>query len=396
MSESESQARVEPEPPAMQGMDAQALKEAFELFTESSRAMEESYRRLEERMRSMDQELQRKNQELALAKDYLNSILDSMSDGMIAVNTDGVITNFNPAAAAILGYGPSELIGETYRDVFGHQFSIGPGFRARELSAKDGSAVPISESNSPIADSSNSRLGSVKVFQDLREIESLREQVRRKDRLAAIGEMAATVAHEIRNPLGGVRGFANLLQQDIDPSDDRARLVEKIIEGTKNLDRVVNELLEYTRPVELRQERVLCADMVDSAIGYASIDTSRIATKNRVDPKLSITVDQHRMRQVLLNILLNAKQSIEGEGTIVIHAEVHNSFLDLSVKDSGCGIPQERIEHLFSPFFTTKEKGTGLGLAVASKIVEGHGGSLEVTSTEGEGSIFHVRLPLGE
>lgn len=396
MSETKSQPRPETGFPTMQGMDAQALKEAFELFTESSRAMEESYRRLEERLRSLDQELQRKNQELALAKDYLDSILDSMSDGMIAVNTDGVITNFNRAAAEILGYGPSELIGQTYRGVFGHQFSIGRGFRARELRAKDGSAVPISESNSPIADSSNSRLGSVKVFQDLREIESLRKQVRRKDRLAAIGEMAATVAHEIRNPLGGVRGFANLLQQDIDPSDDRARLVEKIIEGTRDLDRVVNELLEYTRPVELRQERVSCAEMVDSAIGYAAIDQTRIVTKNWVDPKIAITVDQHQMRQVLLNILLNAEQSIEGAGTIDIRAEIRKGFLDLSVEDSGCGIPPDRLEQLFSPFFTTKEKGTGLGLAVASKIVEGHGGALEVTSTEGEGSIFHVRLPLGE
>lgn len=378
------------------GNDVKALQEAFELYTQTTRTLEESYRRLEERLRSLDQELQRKNQELALTTDYLNSILDSMSDGVIAVDVHGVITTFNRAAATALGIPAFEAVGRPFRELFGRQFVVSAGPVAQELTARNGRTVRVAERNSTIADHANTRLGTVKVFQDLSEIEALREQVRTKDRLAAIGEMAATVAHEIRNPLGGIRGFASLLQQDIDSDDPRARLAEKIVQGTKSLDRVVNELLEYTRPVDLRLEPVNCHEIVTAAMGYLDLDGRRVDVANNVGRDLYVTADGGKVRQVLLNILINGIQSIDTEGAIDVDGRAEDGWVSLIVRDTGRGIHEADLKHVFSPFFTTREKGTGLGLAIASKIIESHGGTIGVESAIGRGSTFRIRLPIGE
>jgi signal transduction histidine kinase len=211
--------------------------------------------------------------------------------------------------------------------------------------------------------------------------------------MAAVGEMAATIAHEIRNPLGGIRGFAALLNRDIDPDDPRRRLVEKIELGAKDLERVVTELLEYTRPVDLRLRVTSCADLVEAAIGYIDHGAGPATIENAVDPGVHAMVDPDKMRQVFLNILLNAVQSIEDSGSVCVTAEADSSTVVIAVSDTGTGMTREAVSQVFAPFYTTKEKGTGLGLAVAAKIVERHGGRIDVVSEPGKGSTFRVHLP---
>lgn len=376
--------------------DVKALEEAFQLFTRTTQTMEEAYRRLEARVRELDQELADKNRQLALTIDYLECIMGSMSDGVIAVDTEGVVTRCNRAASAVLGYESGEVEGMPFRGFFGRDFPSLPGRRLMGLRAKNGKTVRVSERDSSMFDRTGNRIGSVKVFQDLSELEALREQVRQKDRLAAVGEMAATVAHEIRNPLGGIRGFAALLDRDVPPDDPRSRLVQKILAGAKELDGVISELLEYTRPVEIRPRTTYCADLVDTAIGYLNAGNRSVAVHNTVDPKLAIVVDPDKMRQVFLNILLNALQSIESEGEIRVEAAPREADVVIAVSDTGCGMSPDQLKQIFSPFYTTKEKGTGLGLAVATKIVEGHGGKLEAESQRGKGSVFRIHLPRTE
>ncbi|MBI5093892.1 MAG: PAS domain S-box protein [Candidatus Hydrogenedentes bacterium] len=375
-------------------VDMRTLAEAFELFNQTTRSLEESYRLLEQRVRELDQELAAKNRELAFTSDYLNYILESMSDGVIAIDSEGIVTAFNRAAGEVLGYSPEEAVGNPFQQVFGREFSAESG-RARiiELTAKSGKRVPVSENDSPLHDRTGRRIGTVKVFHDLSEVEALREQVRRKDRLAAIGEMAATVAHEIRNPLGGIRGFAALLARDFDDLDPRKRLVEKILTGTRNLDRVVTELLEYTRPVELRLRSTLCSDLIEAAVGYLELGNRAVSINNRVGADVCALADPDKLRQVLLNILINSVQSIEQCGLIEITASTDKDAITILVRDTGCGMSREHLEQVFSPFFTTKEKGTGLGLAVAAKIVEGHGGWLKAESELGKGTTMMVCLP---
>ena len=386
---------VAPRESAAAAQDLQALQEAFELYARTAQSMEESYRRLEERVRTLDRELQERNRELAVTTDYLNSILDSMSDGVIVVDKRGIITTFNRAAQATLRLTPECIVGRPFAEVFQREFARNGAGSVRELRDADGLPVSTAERDSPIADRSGTRIGAVKVFQDLRELEALRQQLRQRDRLAAIGEMAATVAHEIRNPLGGIQGFAALLRRDIEVQDPKARLVEKILAGTRSLERVVNELLDYTRPVELDLKPVRCDELVDGALGYLDLGNTAVTIATEL-PELTVVVDAGKMRQVLLNILLNAQQGLNGAGKITVTARKSGRDIVISVADTGCGIREEHLGRVFSPFFTTKEKGTGLGLAVAARIVESHGGSLSVESVSGRGAVFSIHLPRGE
>lgn len=372
--------------------DIRALQQALVAFTQTTRSMEEAYRRLESRIAELDRELESKNRELAFTTEYLSNLLESMSDGVVAVDTENVVTRFNRAAGVILGYAPSEVVGKVFPEVFGRDFAAPRFPGAMGLRAKSGRVVPVSERDS-VVEGQNKRLGSVKTFQDLSELIALREQLRQIDRLAAVGEMAATVAHEIRNPLGGIRGFAAFLAQDIPPEDPRRRLVDKINDGVRSLDRVVTELLEYTRPVDLCLRPSSCAAIVQSALGFLHYDAKRVAILTEIEPGLRILADAEKLKQVVLNILLNAVQSITGSGEIHIRAEGDTSQVAVSFSDTGCGMKPEQIEKIFSPFFTTKEKGTGLGLAFCAKIVEGHGGDIEAVSEPGKGSTITVKLP---
>lgn len=382
--------------PVRQDADIRALADAFDLFTRTTQTMEESYRRLEARLQELDRELEAKNRELALTTDYLSSIMESMSDGVIAIDTLGIVTTFNRAASHVLGFDARDAVGRSFMDVFGREFAASSGRHARELRTKDGRTVQVNECDSPLFDRSLRRIGTVKVFQDQTEIEMLRTRLQHQDRLAAIGQLAATVAHEIRNPLGGIRGFAALLARDIHHDDPRARLVEKVLEGSKALERVVTELLEYTRPLQLQVQTVPLREIVDSTFAFVDIDTQTIAIKNDVEHTASVTADAGKLQQVLLNIVINAKQSMAQGGCIRAASNVNDGCLELCISDTGCGMDAQQLEQIFSPFFTTKEKGTGLGLAIAAKIVEAHGGRISAASAPGAGSTFTITLPRAE
>ncbi len=383
-------------PQDTRGADVRALTEAFESFTETTQAMEAAYRRLEDRLEMMDRELAERNRELAFTRDYLNDILESMSDGVIAIDSEGMVTAFNRAAGDVLGVDAHDVLNQPFREVFQREFDAPPDATLQELPGRNGRSVTVTEQDSPILDREQNRLGTVKVFQDLTEIEALRNRMQQQERLAAIGEMAATVAHEIRNPLGGMRGFASLLARDIQDDDPRKRLVEKILCGSQHLERVVNELLEFTRPVQLRARATSLAEVVESALGYLEWDPERISVDHHIEHDTMAIADPDQLRQVLLNILINSLQSIDKTGTVTVSVTSDEDWARVRVADSGCGMDAETLRKVFSPFFTTKEKGTGLGLAVAAKIVEAHGGKLSVESETGRGAAFTIQLTKAE
>ena len=372
--------------------DISALTQALQLFTRTTDSMEAAYRLLESRVQELDRALEDKNRELALTTEYLSGLLESMDEGVVAVDNEGCITRFNPAAGEILGYTADEVVGESFLRVFSRDFAAPRQPGSSALRAKSGRHVPLSERDSAITGG----LGRVKTFQDLSEVTALREQARQMDRLAAIGEMAATVAHEIRNPLGGIRGFAALLARDIPDEDPRRRLVDKILQGTQSLERVVNELLEYTRPVDLCLRPTPCRALVDAAFAFLDIDPEEHTLHNAVPEGLNILADADRVRQVLLNVLLNAVQSMADGGEVRVEGHSDDAHVTLLIRDQGCGMDDEQLGQIFSPFFTTKERGTGLGLAITRKIVEGHGGQIHAESAPGAGTTLHLRLPRAE
>jgi PAS domain S-box-containing protein len=399
----------------------EAFADSYVLFNETTRRYMEAYKQLEEQFEHLNVKLEEANKQLRQSleekdrvSNYLNNILESMSGGLLVLGMDGRITLFNQAAEEITGRTQDEVVGRLYEEVMGiagvdeksarRTLATGESFTnyERELKRSDGRSLPIGFSTSQARDKDGDVFGTIETFNDLTEVKRLEAQVQRMHTLAALGEMAATVAHEIRNPLGGIASFANLLERDLDVDDPSRRLVRKITEGVARLNRIVSSLLSYTRPLNLNTHEVDLSAVVEEATAFFELDLDRFGKNVSIqrhfpDQPLSCQVDTEQFQQVILNLLLNAMQALRGEGTI--HMEVladeraENPYAVLCVRDTGIGIDEEVREKLFTPFFTTKEDGTGLGLVNSKKIVEAHGGNIRVESIPGEGTSFFVALP---
>ncbi len=223
----------------------------------------------------------------------------------------------------------------------------------------------------------------------------IEEQLRRADRLSALGELSAGMAHEIRNPLGSIRGTAEILKDGIDPADKRYEFAQILIKEVDRLNRVVQDFLDFSRPATPRRESF---DVLE-ALREVLLLTRQPAQKNRVETllegegKLAVAGDREQLKQAFLNLVLNALQAMPEGGTLKILAAAAEAEVRILFADSGQGIPAESLDRIFNPFFTTRSEGTGLGLAITHRIIQGHGGRIEVESRPGEGTVFTLHLP---
>jgi PAS domain S-box-containing protein len=396
--------------------DVERLAEAFEHFTQKAAKLRQAYARLKRHVDAVNRQLEAKNLELRRKIDeldetqaYLNNVLESMGSGVIAVDPAGLISTFNAAAEQMTGYRRVEVLGRPYAEVFPQHDGDTPAillsletqmphvFKQRALYRCDGRAIPVGVSSSPLRDSSGAVTGALEIFHDLTELRRLEERVRCADRLAALGQMAATVAHEIRNPLGGIEGFAALLERDLAERPEQIEMARQIVQGARSLNRVVTSLLDFTRPVTLKLRRTRLRDVVDAALAVAEQEfesKSRGVTVVRAyAADDTATLDPEQIYRVVLNLVRNAWQAIHECGEISVEIAGESDTIVLRVCDTGCGMPPDVRERLFSPFFTTKETGTGLGLSIVRKIVLAHGGTVEVETEGGAGTTFVVTLP---
>jgi signal transduction histidine kinase len=228
------------------------------------------------------------------------------------------------------------------------------------------------------------------------ELSEKNRQLERKKRLAALGEMAAGMAHEIRNPLGGIQLYASMLARDVERMPPSLQLVKKISAGVKLLDGLVSQVLQFTREMAAHPAQVDLANLVEQCIDLAAyrLHEQNITCKRCGPNPMPVQVDPMLMSQAILNLLINAIEAIAGAGTIEITwaaLPAPNHFW-LSIADTGPGIPPAVLERIFNPFFTTKESGTGLGLAIVHRIVEAHDGTIAVTNSDRGGAVFEIRI----
>jgi PAS domain S-box-containing protein len=388
-----------------------------------------AYRKLEAKFEDLNLKLEQTNLELRQSlgekekiHSYLHNILESLTSGVVVIDLSGKIKLFNRAAGKILGYRPEETMGKDYLEVMGRggeeRFTLPSVLKSerlhlneeKEVWSKEGGKIPVSFSTSLLKDQEGELLGAVEVFYDLTELRRMEEEMMRVKTLAAIGEMAAVVVHEVKNPLGAIRGFAELLERDLEEGDPRRRSVNKIVEGVEALDRIVKSLLDYTRPIKLNPQKVEMTGFIDEVISFFEMDDSRKKAdvgivKRYPGDELFCELDNEQFRQILLNLLHNAVQAMPQGGQVKIDLNQESGKADvggraedrqviLKISDTGVGMNKDTLKKLFTPFFTTKEGGTGLGLSTVKKIVEAHRGHIGVDSEPGKGTTVLVSLPL--
>jgi len=408
----------------------------FSTFNQVMQNLRSAYRELEERFGDLNLQLEQANSELkqSLAEKekisgFLNNILESLTSGVLAIDLEGNVTLFNRAAEEILGYGTKEVIGKPYLEVIGkgmeEKHSLPFVLKSHQLNAdeyklcengekevysKNGEKIPVKFSTSLLKDKGGEILGAVEVFFDLTQMKRMEEEMMRVKTLAALGEMAAIVAHEVKNPLGGIRGFAELLDRDLETGDPRKSSVKKIMEGVETLDRIVTSLLNYVKPIQFSPRKIEIKKFLDETINFFKMDSSQVKENVHLEKKfppdeLFCHLDLEQFRQMLLNLLHNAVQAMPQGGKIMVElnqdvainarpSKPEKKWVILKISDTGIGMSKGTKEKLFTPFFTTKERGTGLGLSTVKKIVEAHWGEIEVESEPGKGTTVQVRLPM--
>lgn len=426
--------------PEMPGADLNTTKfaESYASFSRIINGLQRQYIELKEEFSAQNEKLAEANRKLVeltesnlAANEFLNGILQSIPVGVITVDREGVITHLNPAGSKMLNKRANQAVGKHYRETLPLADESSSGALAavktgegtssaeKSLTLEGDRNLKVSVSTAILKDEVGNCVGAVEVIQDLTKIRRMEHEIARLNTLAALGEMAATIAHEVRNPLSGIGGFAALLERDFEKDDPKVALIQKIKKGVEALNHTVTKLLNYTRFNELNRTETDFIQYLkstveqfrrDQAAGYHP--TIVIADNNFKKPNdVIVSLDKILFRQSLFNILSNSVDASGSEAkismTIAVHLppvipaalanklnlEFDEILLELTISDNGPGIKTEHRDKIFAPFFTTKSGGSGLGLAVAWKLVKSHGGDIVLGESTGAGTTFHILLP---
>lgn len=344
-------------------------------------------------------------------------LLESLAEGVVAIDTEMKVCVFNQSAEKLLEVSRSLVAGRPLGEYFKRnpriiemlKETLQEGRLFAEYEEKlfrriTGDTIPASITTSQVFDAEGNVKGAAALIRDLSGIKSLEEGTLRKERLAYLGTFAANLAHEIKNPLSGMRGAAQLLTRRIsDPG--HSEYLEVIMKEADRLNAILNGMLDFARPAKLRKKPFNIHKALDSVAFLQNDETRSIFIKS-YDPSIpDISGDENQLKQVFLNLVKNAREALSEGGLIHLTTRAITEFhlveggsqgrmVSVEIKDNGCGIKPENMEKIFTPFFTTKQKGSGLGMAITLKIIKEHGGHLRIDSAPGKGTTVTVYLPL--
>lgn len=340
---------------------------------------------------------------------FASEVVRHLPVGLIATDRSGRVTFFNSAAEQITGL-ERRLIQNRKPDAYlpeglcGVQELLDQGKivseREMECAFAPGKSIPVSISAARITNEGGDFLGQVLIIRDLSEIRRLQDEVRRQEKLAVMGGLAAGVAHEVRNPLSSIKALATFFAGQFEAGSESHEAAKVMIQEVDRLNRVITELLEFSRPTDLKRQISDVGQVIARSVQLVQQD----AANKRIEIKVNTAgdlrpawIDPDRLTQCLLNLYLNAIQAMEDGGKLTIRCEPCGAEnLCIVVSDTGGGIPADQTDKIFAPYFTTKSKGTGLGLAIVQKIVEAHGGQIEVDGAKGPGVSFSISIPIGD
>ncbi|MCK4248360.1 MAG: PAS domain-containing protein, partial [Candidatus Omnitrophica bacterium] len=344
-------------------------------------------------------------------------MLESMAGGVLTINMDGLITNFNSAAELILDCNSKEAVGRHYSSIFppcpeNEKFSASIDSAAKhhqagaaqkmEILTRTNKKIAITLSTSLLKSEVDTLLGVVVTFQDIDQMQELEEQMRYTDKLASLARLSRGIAHEIRNPLGSIKGLAQLLLESGDLDKKKKEYLEIMVKESDRLDKTVGDLLTFSeqgdlvlKPEPVRPEQI-SQEILSMVSPEAEIKNIQII-REFPDEKLPLVmVDKKRFAQAGLNIIYNGFQAMPQGGSLTLRLEEKDDYVCFIFKDTGIGIKKADLKMLFDPFFTTREKGTGLGLSITYQIISAHSGHIKVDTQEQKGSVFTVSLPVAK
>jgi len=345
---------------------------------------------------------------LSRVQAFSDHVVQSLPMGLVALDSERCVISYNRTAVAVLGRSKANALGRQAGEVLPPELTSlieAASKTARVLeqevvcSTADGRSVPLSVSVSTLKGPEADFIGLLLLFRDMTEVQTLKQEVERSRRLASVGRLAAGVAHEIRNPLSSIKGFATYFRERYREVDEDRQTADIMIQEVDRLNRVIGQLLDFARPMAVEKAAVRIEPLIRHALKMIEPQAQDrgVQTKVRLDASVNtVPMDADRMGQVLLNLLLNALEATPAGGTLNVSAEADKEAgrIRIEIQDTGKGISREHLPLIFDPYFTTKGSGTGLGLAIVHKIVESHGGEVHVESEEGRGTTVTVELPL--
>jgi PAS domain S-box-containing protein len=365
-------------------------------------AFHEVTKQLKEKERQLEHLKALAEQRADNIESYNENILQCVTSGVMTFDIHCKLTTINRAAEEMLCISREQDAGRTCHDLFGNSTvtetirktieSGVPSARMEAMLDRAEGRIWLGYNTAVLTDRHNSAIGTILSFSDLTEVKRLQEQMELRERLTALGEMSAGIAHELRNPMAVISGYLNLLSKKTDPTAQEA--IRSIASEIDGMNRIIGDLLAFASPASLNRVTVNIKEMVETCLAgvlQAKGEGPRITTVVNVDDA-PLSLDEVLMRQAITNLIQNAVEAMPDGGTLAIEAR-GNGECRIIIRDSGQGMPPEQIKKIFLPFYTTKDKGVGLGLALVHKIILSHGGRIEVSSKEGSGTTFTVVLP---
>jgi two-component system sensor histidine kinase HydH len=346
---------------------------------------------------------------LTRIKAFSDNVVENMPIGLLAIDTDRRIVSFNQTAEWVLQVSAHEALGKKADEVLPQQLECLTGEleteeevieKEIECPLQEGRWIPMDVSVSRLEDDDGTSLGHIVLFRDLTEIQELKREVERSQRLASLGRLAAGIAHEIRNPLSSIKGFATYFRERYRDVPEDQKTAEIMVQEVERLNRVIGQLLEFARPMSVRKKLTTIQTVIQHSLKMIERDAQakNIIIKTNLFPDIQeVSIDPDRMNQVFLNLYLNGIEAMEEGGTLSVdlHPDAGGRQIKIAVADTGTGINKEDLVHIFDPYFTTKQTGTGLGLAIVHKIIESHKGEVKVESEPGKGTKVTIILPVG-
>ncbi len=351
--------------------------------------------------------LEQKALEIARLKDFSENIVESLNVGVLAVDLGGIVESWNTRMEQLFGVSRQEAVGHQLHALLPEELASEIASRRDEEQITgiykqrlhhQGKLLTLNVSITPLVSKSGDRIGRLLLFDDVTQRERMEEQMSQTEKLTSLGLLAAGVAHEVNTPLAVISNYIQMLAKQMPEGDPRQGIIDKIVKQTFRASEIVNNLLNFSRTSATELADIDVNRVVEETLSLVAhpLRTSQIQVVKQLGETLPrVRGSANKLQQVFLNLFLNARDAMPGGGMLEVRTAAHNGSVEVEVADTGAGIPREHIHRIFDPFFTTKAngRGTGLGLSVSYGIIKEHAGKIDVRSTPGKGTSFHVEFP---